>query len=68
VAIHRSLLLFGSPANEAELATLRTVSDDLWRVGRWAARWLRQAMCRLIPKLAGRSGRPVPDGTHASRA
>jgi hypothetical protein len=68
VAIHRSLLLFGSPANEAELAMVRTVSDDLWRAGAWAARWLLQAVCRLTRKLAGRSGRPAPDGTHSARA
>jgi hypothetical protein len=68
VGAHRSLLLVGSPANEAELAMLRMVSDDLWRAGTWAARWLLPAVCRLTRKLAGRSGRPAPDATHSSRA
>jgi hypothetical protein len=45
VGVHRSLLLFGSPANEAELAMLRIISDDLWRAGTWAARWLLQTVC-----------------------
>jgi hypothetical protein len=66
VAIHRSLMLVGSLANEAELAMLRMVSDDLWRAGTWAAKWLLQAVCRLTRKPAWRSGRLAPDATHSS--
>src|SRR3954463_9136236 len=64
---HRSLLLAGSPANEAELARVRMASDDLWHAGSWAAGWLLQAMCRLTRKLAGRAGCLASDATHASR-
>ena len=66
MAIHRSLMLFGSPANETELAMLRMVSDDSWRAGTWAARCLLQAVCRLTRKPAWRSGRLAPDATHSS--
>ena len=66
MATHRSLILYGSPTNDAELAMLRMASDDLWRAGTWAARFLLQAVCTLIGKFAWRSGCRVTDATNSS--
>ena len=66
MAIHRSLILSNTPANETDLAMLRAVSDDIWRAGTWATRFLLQGVCILTKKLPWRSGHQAADATTSS--